>query len=113
MSKAATGLWGVFASIVAVWAAELGSLDRGGESLRIVFLRIDSRGVHSCRGVPARYVERRVRRAHRGMASVAWAATFVAFLWHNVIGALVVVLVGLVVSSVTQKAKGAEKRVRS
>jgi sorbitol-specific phosphotransferase system component IIC len=46
-----------------------------------------------------------------GMASVAWAASFtsVAFLWHNVIGALVVVIVGLVVSSVTQKANGAEK----
>ena len=35
------------------------------------------------------------------MASVAWAATFtnVAFLWHNVIGAVAVVVVGLVVSS--------------
>ena len=36
------------------------------------------------------------------MASVAWAASFtdVAFLWHNVIGAVVVVIVGLVVSEV-------------
>ena len=34
------------------------------------------------------------------MASVAWAASFtnVAFLWHNVIGAVVVVIVGLIVS---------------
>ena len=31
-----------------------------------------------------------------GMASVAWAASYtnVAFLWHNVIGAVVVVIVG-------------------
>ena len=38
-------------------------------------------------------------------ASVAWAASFtsVAFLWHNVIGALVVVIVGLGISTVSQK----------
>ena len=36
------------------------------------------------------------------MGSVAWVATFtkVAFLWHNVIGAVAVVLVGLAVSEV-------------
>jgi hypothetical protein len=35
------------------------------------------------------------------MAAVAWAAaaTSVAFLWHNVIGAVVVVIVGLAVSA--------------
>jgi SSS family solute:Na+ symporter len=35
-----------------------------------------------------------------GMASVAWAASFtnVAFLWHNVIGAVTVVAVGVLVS---------------
>jgi len=35
-----------------------------------------------------------------GMASVAWAASYtsVAFLWHNVIGAVAVVLVGMAVS---------------
>ena len=37
-----------------------------------------------------------------GMASVAWFASFtrVAFLWHNVIGAVVVLLVGLAVSAI-------------
>ena len=37
------------------------------------------------------------------MGSVAWAASYtnVAFLWHNVIGAVVVVVVGLTVSFVT------------
>jgi hypothetical protein len=37
-----------------------------------------------------------------GMGSVAWAASYtnVAFLWHNVIGAVVVVVVGLAVSVV-------------
>ena len=35
-----------------------------------------------------------------GMASVAWVASFtnIAFLWHNVVGAVVVVVVGIVVS---------------
>ena len=34
------------------------------------------------------------------MASVAWVASFtnIAFLWHNVVGAVVVVVVGIVVS---------------
>jgi hypothetical protein len=40
-----------------------------------------------------------------GMGAVAWAAssTSVAFLWHNVIGAVVVVIVGLVVSLVAKR----------
>ena len=42
-----------------------------------------------------------------GMGAVAWAASFtsVAFLWHNVIGAVAVVIVGLLVSSVGQRSK--------
>ena len=40
-----------------------------------------------------------------GMSAVAWAATAtdVAFLWHNVIGAVAVVVVGLAVSLVTRR----------
>jgi hypothetical protein len=36
------------------------------------------------------------------MAAVAWAARFtnVAFLWHNVIGTVVVLIVGVAVSAV-------------
>jgi hypothetical protein len=43
---------------------------------------------------------------------VAWAASFtsVAFLWHNVIGALVVVIVGLLVSAVSQRSKVKSQR---
>jgi hypothetical protein len=39
------------------------------------------------------------------MGAVAWAAsaTNVAFLWHNVIGAVVVVIVGLAVTAVTKR----------
>ena len=40
------------------------------------------------------------------MGAVAWAAstTNVAFLWHNVIGAVAVVIVGMAVSLVTKRA---------
>ena len=101
VSRIATGLWGLFASVVAVWAIELGSLievvNRFGSFfygsilgvfiLAVGFPRATSNGAFI--GLIA------------GMASVAWAATFtdVAFLWHNVIGAVVVVVVGLAVSA--------------
>ena len=104
VSKAATGLWGLFACGVAVWAAELGSLievvNRIGSFfygsvlgvfiLAIAFPRATGTGAFV--GLIA------------GMAVVAAAAAFtpVAFLWHNVIGAVVVVVVGLLVSSLTR-----------
>jgi Na+/proline symporter len=84
-----------------VWAAELGSLievvNRFGSFfygsilgvfiLAVGFPRASSNGAFF--GLVA------------GMAAVAWAAsaTNVAFLWHNVIGAVVVVIVGLVISA--------------
>jgi hypothetical protein len=42
------------------------------------------------------------------MGSVAWVASFtnVAFLWHNVVGALVVVIVGIVVSLIERAVGG-------
>jgi SSS family solute:Na+ symporter len=108
VSKAATGLWGLFACAIAVWAAELGSLievvNRFGSFfygsilgvfiLAVGFTRATANGAFI--GLIA------------GMAAVAWAAssTPVAFLWHNVIGAVVVVVVGLLVSSVGQRSKG-------
>ncbi|MBI3046798.1 MAG: sodium:solute symporter [Acidobacteria bacterium] len=100
VSRLATGFWGLFASAVAVWAAELGSLievvNRFGSFfygsilgvfiLAVAFPRATGHGAFV--GLIA------------GMASVAWAASFtsVAFLWHNVIGAAVVVTVGMAVS---------------
>jgi Na+/proline symporter len=100
VSRAATAFWGLFASIVAVWAVELGSLievvNRFGSFfygsilgvfiLAVAFPRATANGAFI--GLFA------------GMAAVAWAAsaTSVAFLWHNVIGAVVVVIVGLAIS---------------
>ena len=105
VSRIATGVWGLFACVVAVWAAELGSLievvNRFGSFfygsvlgvfiLAIAFPRATGNGAFV--GLIA------------GMAAVALAAAFtpVAFLWHNVIGAVVVVFVGLGVSLFTRQ----------
>ena len=100
VSRIATGVWGLFACMVAVWAAELGSLIEVvnrigsffyGSVLGVFILAIGfprATGTGAFVGLIA------------GMASVAWAATFtpIAFLWHNVIGAVVVVVVGMAVS---------------
>jgi solute:Na+ symporter, SSS family len=105
VSKAATGLWGAFACVVAVWAAELGSLIEVvnrfgsffyGSILGVFILAVGFRratGNGAFVGLIA------------GMACVAAAARFttVAFLWHNVIGALAVVIVGLAVSMASKK----------
>jgi Na+/proline symporter len=105
VSKIATGLWGLFACAVAVWAAELGSLIE-------VVNRFGSFFYGSILGVFILAVAFPMATGHgafigliAGMASVAWAATFtdVAFLWHNVIGAVAVVIVGLLVSLVTRR----------
>ncbi len=112
VSRVATGLWGLFACAVAVWAAELGSLIEVvnrfgsffyGSILGVFILAVGfprATGTGAFVGLIA------------GMASVAWAASFtnVAFLWHNVIGAVVVVIVGFGVSiadSSLRSARGA------
>jgi SSS family transporter len=97
VSRGATILWGTFACIVATYAATLGSLievvNRFGSffygSILGVFLLAmipRARGTGAFVGLIA------------GMATVA-AVTFgapsVSFLWHNVIGAVVVLFVGL------------------
>ena len=101
-SKLATGFWGVFACVVATYTTQLGSLIEVvnrfgsffyGSILGVFILAI---GFRSATGNGA-FVG-----LLAGMASVAWFASFtrVAFLWHNVIGAVVVVVVGLVVSAI-------------
>ncbi len=101
VSRVTTGLWGLFACVVAVWAAELGSLievvNRFGSFfygsilgvfiLAVAFPRATGHGAFI--GLIA------------GMASVALVASFtpLAFLWHNVVGAVAVVIVGMLVST--------------
>ena len=101
VSKIATGFWGLFACTVATFAANLGSLievvNRFGSffygSILGVFLLAmipHSRGIGAFVGLIG------------GMAAVA-AVTFLApevsFLWHNVIGAVTVVAIGLLLSA--------------
>ncbi|MSO52409.1 MAG: sodium:solute symporter [Acidobacterium sp.] len=108
VSKLATLFWALFASVVAIWASELGSLievvNRFGSffygSILGVFLlaigwqRANSTGAFV--GLLA------------GMGVVAWVTinTSIAFLWHNLIGAVVVFVVGMVVSELTGPSKG-------
>jgi SSS family transporter len=100
VSKLATGVWGVFACLVAVYAANLGSLIE-------VVNRIGSLFYGSLLGVfMLAFLARGATAAGAfwgllaGLATVFIAAssTSIAFLWHNVIGAVVVVVIGSIVS---------------
>src|SRR5687768_10994865 len=99
VSRITTGFWGVFAGFVAVYASSLGSLIEVvnrfgsffyGSILGVFMLAILTRrttGTGAFAGLIA------------GMTSVASVAIFrpdISFLWHNVIGAVVVFSVGLV-----------------
>ncbi len=100
VSKVATAFWGVFACFVAVYAVSLGSLievvNRFGSffygSILGVFLLAmvpRARGLGAFLGLLA---------GMGAVAAVTFGAPSVSFLWHNVIGAAVVLLVGVVLS---------------
>jgi solute:Na+ symporter, SSS family len=100
VSRVMTGFWGLVAALIAVWATELGSLIE-------VVNRFGSFFYGSILGVFILAIGFRIATSNgafvgliAGMGTVAWFAAFtpVAFLWHNVIGAVTVVVVGLVVS---------------
>jgi len=100
ISRAATAMWGIFACVIATYAANLGSLievvNRFGSffygSILGVFLLAmvpRARGIGAFVGLIA------------GMAAVGavnFGAPSVSFLWHNVIGAVTVVTVGMALS---------------
>ena len=104
VSKLVTGLWGIFACVVAVWAAQLGSLievvNRFGSyfygSILGVFILAIAFPMATPTGAFVGLIA--------GMTCVGLAANFtdVAFLWHNVTGAVAVVVIGLLVSLFTQ-----------
>jgi len=106
VSRLATGFWGLFACVVAVWAAELGSLievvNRFGSFFYGSILGVFILAI----GFPRATANGAFVGLFAGMGAVAWAAsaTNVAFLWHNVIGAVAVVIVGMAVSVVTKRA---------
>jgi SSS family solute:Na+ symporter len=107
VSKMATMFWAVFASIVAIWAAELGSLIEVvnrfgsffyGSILGVFLLAIGwsrANGTGAFAGLFA------------GMGVVGYVTlnTNIAFLWHNLIGAVVVFVVGMIVSELAGRKK--------
>ena len=103
VSKAAMLFWAIFASIVAIWAVELGSLIEVvnrfgsffyGSILGVFLLAI---GWSRCNSTGA-FVG-----LFAGMSVVGYVAlnTSIAFLWHNLIGAVVVFATGMIVSELT------------
>jgi SSS family transporter len=111
VSKLATGVWGLFACVVAVWAAELGSLievvNRFGSFFYGSILGVFVLAI----AVPRATGNGAFIGLMAGMGSVAWAASFtrLAFLWHNVIGAVVVVGVGALVSEIDRRRRSSEE----
>jgi Na+/proline symporter len=100
VSKLSTAVWGTFACIVATYAATLGSLievvNRFGS-----FFYGSILGVFLLAMVPRARALGAFVGLIAGMSAVA-AVSFglpqVSFLWHNVIGAVTVVVVGLLLS---------------
>jgi len=104
VSRAATALWGLAACVVAIYAASLGSLIE-------VVNRFGSFFYGSILGV---FILAMTARANAtgafsglviGMLSVgavSFGAPSVSFLWHNVIGAVAVVVSGLAISEFTR-----------
>ncbi|MSR01617.1 MAG: sodium:solute symporter [Gemmatimonadetes bacterium] len=108
VSKLATGAWGLFACLVATFAAGLGSLIE-------VVNRFGSFFYGSILGVFLLAMVPRVRPfgAFAGLlagmgavALVTFGAPSVSFLWHNVVGVAAVVAVGLLHSLMPQTEKG-------
>jgi Na+/proline symporter len=114
VSRVATAFWALFASAVAVWAAQLGSLIEVvnrfgsffyGSILGVFILAIGWKRATS-NGALVGLIA--------GMGSVAWFFfyTNVAFLWHNLIGAVGVVVVGVLVSAL-ERAMGSGRSSHS
>ena len=103
VSKVATALWGLFACVVATYAATLGSLievvNRFGS-----FFYGSILGVFLLAMIPRANAVGAFVGLIAGMVSVgavSFGAPQISFLWHNVIGAVAVVVVGMMLSAMT------------
>jgi solute:Na+ symporter, SSS family len=107
VSRMATAFWALFASGVAIYAVELGSLievvNRFGSYFYGSILGVFILAI----GFPRATATGAFVGLIGGMTAVGLAATFtkVEFLWHNVTGAVAVVVIGLLVSLVTGPAR--------
>jgi Na+/proline symporter len=104
VSRAATLFWAFFAAITAIWAVELGSLIEVvnrfgsffyGSILGVFLLAIGWKRANGTAAFVAIFA---------GMGVVTYVALYtnIAFLWHNLIGAVVVFGVGMIVSELTR-----------
>ena len=102
VSRVATGFWGLFASVVAVYSVELGSLIEVvnrfgsyfyGTILGVFLLAIGWRRANG-NGAFVGLIA--------GMSAVGYIETFtdVEFLWLNIVGAVAVFVVGVIVSAI-------------
>jgi SSS family solute:Na+ symporter len=105
VSRAATGMWGVFACVIATYAVNLGSLievvNRFGS-----FFYGSILGVFLLSMIPSARAAGAFVGLLAGMAAVGavnFGAPSVSFLWHNVIGAVTVVIVGMIISAAAGK----------
>ena len=103
VSKIATGAWGIFACVVALYAGRLGSLIE-------VVNRFGSYFYGSLLGVFVLAIGTKRANGHgafigllAGMGTVAIVArtTRISFLWYNVVGCVAVFVVGMIVSLIT------------
>jgi Na+/proline symporter len=103
VSKLATVMWGIFACVVAIYASTLGSLIE-------VVNRFGSFFYGSILGVFLLAMIGRARASGAFIGLIAgmtvvglvnFRAPSVSFLWHNVIGAVVVVTIGLLISAMS------------
>lgn len=109
VSRFATGFWGLFASVVAIFSVELGSLIE-------VVNRFGSYFYGSILGVFLLAIWWKRASGHGAFAGVIGgmlavglvaANTRVAFLWLNVVGAVAVFLVGAIVSEIVRSRREA------
>src|SRR5205085_8907529 len=111
VGKAATAFWGLFACVVATYAGTLGSLIEVVNKFGSFFYG-SILGVFLLAMVPAARARGAFVGLIAGMTAV-WAvnhfAPDVAFLWYNVVGAVTVVVVGMLVGQFGAPAAGQEQ----
>ena len=109
VSRAATGLWALWASFIAMYAASLGSLievvNRFGSFFYGSLLGVFILAIGTRRATPAGAFWGLLA----GMAVVTTVAfhpatSHISYLWHNLIGAVVVPIVGMTISLFTRPA---------
>ncbi len=100
VSRAATGAWGLFACVVATFAASLGSLIEVVNRFGSIFYG-SILGVFILAMLPRIRANAAFLGLIAGMSAVGSVIVFapqVSFLWHNVVGAVTVVAVGALLS---------------